>query len=186
VLLFNEEKFEEALPYLERARSLFPEYGAKDSPYWFLSQIYRNEGDNRRAREELFRLVSINEGHYDAHLELADLSVELGDHREAADILERAIYIYPFETPLHRKLAEIYRGLDDHTKAIRERRALVALEVVDQAQVLYELALAYYEAGDSAGARREVLRALEIAPGFDEALELLLKLQSGERGGGES
>jgi hypothetical protein len=69
--------------------------------------------------------------------------------------------------------------LGDHPKTIRERRALVALEVVDRAQVLYELARAYYEAGDSVKARREVLRALEIAPSFDEALELLLVLQPG-------
>jgi Tfp pilus assembly protein PilF len=69
--------------------------------------------------------------------------------------------------------------LDEHPKVIRERRALVALEAVDRAQVLYELALAYYEGGDPVGARREVLRALEIAPSFDEALELLLRLQPG-------
>jgi tetratricopeptide (TPR) repeat protein len=164
---------------LKRAKLLFPEYGGKDSPYWYLAQIHKKSGDVQKAQEELSRLVAINEGHYDAHLELADLNVELGRSAEAADIMERAIYIYPFETSLHRKLAEIYRELDDHPKVIRERRALVAMEVVDRAQVLYDLALAYYEAGDSAGARREVLRALEMAPSFDEALELLLALQPG-------
>jgi tetratricopeptide (TPR) repeat protein len=179
VLLFREEKFEEAMLYLKRAKTLFPEYGGKDSPYWYLAQIHKKRGDAGKAREELSRLVAINEGHYDAHVELANLNVEMGRPAEAADILERAIYIYPFEMPLHRSLAEIYRRLDEHKKVIRERRALVALEVVDRAQVLYELALAYYEAGDSVGARREVLRALEIAPSFDEALELLLALQPG-------
>jgi tetratricopeptide (TPR) repeat protein len=178
-LLFKEEKFDEAFLYLKRAKTLFPEYGGKDSPYWYLAQIHTRRGDARKAREELSQLVTINEGHYDAHLELANLNMELGRPAEAADVLERAIYIYPFETPLHRNLAEIYRGLDEHPKVIRERRALVALEAVDRAQVLYELALAYYEGGDPVGARREVLRALEIAPSFDEALELLLRLQPG-------
>jgi hypothetical protein len=74
--------------------------------------------------------------------------------------------------------------LEDHAGNIRERQALVALERVDRAQVLYDLALAYYEAGDGDGARREVLRALEIAPAFDEALELLLKLQPQKSGDG--
>jgi tetratricopeptide (TPR) repeat protein len=181
-LLFQEEKFEEALPYLKRAKALFPEYGGKDGPYWLLAQIYKADGDEQKAREELAALVAINEGHYDAHMELAELNMKLGERKAAAEILERAIYIYPFEQPLHRHLAELYRELGEPQRVIDERKAVAALEVVDRAQVLYDLALAYYEAGDPAGARREVLRALEIAPGFDEALELLLQLQPGDKG----
>ncbi len=132
------------------------------------------------ARKELTRFVAINGNHYEAYLQLAELEEKLGDESKAAEMLERALYVYPFEIDLHRRLADLYRGLEHHSGVIRERRALVAAEVVDRAQVLYELALAYFESGDSAGARREVLRALEIAPSFDEALELLLKLQPGE------
>jgi tetratricopeptide (TPR) repeat protein len=181
-VLFKKGEFDEAEKYLKRAKKLFPEYGGKDGPYWHLAQIYRSRENLERAEEELSRLVSINEKHYDAHLELASLKDDQGDEAEAAEILERALYIYPFEAPVHRRLAELYGGLGQHPKVIRERKALVAIEVVDRAQVLYELALAYFESGDPAGARRELLRALEIAPNFDDGLELLLKLQPG--GGG--
>ncbi|HIA73809.1 MAG TPA: tetratricopeptide repeat protein, partial [Gemmatimonadetes bacterium] len=58
----------------------------------------------------------------------------------------------------------------------------VALNPTDKAQALYLLAVAYQEAGDLTGARRAVLQALEIAPNFDDALELLLVLRSGLRG----
>ena len=50
--------------------------------------------------------------------------------------------------------------------------------LVDRAEAFYQLALAYHQAGETEGARREVLRALELAPSFEEALELLLKLHS--------
>ena len=128
----------------------------------------------------LSKLVAINSNHYDAHIELADLKRQLSDEAGAADILERAVYIYPYEVSIHRQMAESYQGIEDFDKLIRERKALVAIEVADRAQVLYELALAYRQAGDTVGARREVLKALEIAPSFDEALELLLELQPGE------
>ncbi len=176
-MLFKEGQFSEAEPYLKRAKDLFPHYGGKDSPYWFLAQIYKDRGDKEAASEELSLLVSINESHYDAHLELAELRRQLNDERGSAEILERAVYIYPYEVSTHRRLAELYQGLGDHGKLIRERKALVAVEVVDRAQVLFELALAYYEAGDAARARLETLKAFEIAPGFDDALDLLLKLQ---------
>jgi Tfp pilus assembly protein PilF len=48
---------------------------------------------------------------------------------------------------------------------------------VDRAEALYQLALAYHEAGDSVGARREVLHALEEAPNFEKAQTLLLSLR---------
>ncbi len=179
-MLFRENKFSEAEPYLERAKTLFPEYGGKDSPYWYLAQIYKNRGENEKASEMLSSLVSINSNHYDAHLELAELKRQLNDEEGSAEILERAVYIYPFEVSIHRQMAELYQGLEDYDKVIRERKVLVAIEVADRAQVLYELALAYHQAGDTTGARREVLKALEIAPSFDDALDLLLKLQPEE------
>jgi len=67
----------------------------------------------------------------------------------------------------------------DRQRAIRERRAVVDLSPVDRAEAQYQLALAYFEAGDVGAARREVLRALEEAPNFDKAQQLLLKLQPG-------
>jgi tetratricopeptide (TPR) repeat protein len=179
-MLFREDKLSEAEYYLERAKALFPEYGGKDSPYWYLAQIYKKRGETEKANEMLTELVSINSNHYDAHIELAELKRQMNDERGSAEVLERAMYIYPYEVSTHRQMAESYRGLEDYDKLIRERKALVAIEVADRAQVLYELALAYHQAGDTAGARREVLKALEIAPSFDEALDLLLELQPGE------
>ena len=44
-------------------------------------------------------------------------------------------------------------------------------------EALYQLAVAYLEGGDTAGARREVLRALELAPNYGKAQDLLLRLR---------
>jgi Tfp pilus assembly protein PilF len=47
---------------------------------------------------------------------------------------------------------------------------------VDRAEALYRLALAWHDAGDDRQARTSVLRALEEAPNFMPAQELLLTI----------
>jgi len=64
---------------------------------------------------------------------------------------------------------------------VRERRAVVALAPVDIAEAHYRLALAWHEAGDPKQARASVLRALEEAPNFVPAQELLLTIVEGRR-----
>jgi tetratricopeptide (TPR) repeat protein len=93
-----------------------------------------------------------------------------------AEALELAMYISPYDMAAHEKLAALYASAGNRAGAIRERQAIVALQPVDIAEARYQLALAYHEAGDNGNARREVLRALEQAPSFAKAQELLLKL----------
>ncbi len=61
---------------------------------------------------------------------------------------------------------------------------MLALDPVDRAEAEYRLALAYFKSGNVREARRAVLRALERAPNFEKALDLLLEVRSG-RGRGE-
>jgi tetratricopeptide (TPR) repeat protein len=166
---------EEAERRFERAKSLFPEYAESGSPYLPLAQIHEERGHLERAADELQKFVNLNENHYDAHVKLADLYEKLGKKADAAGILERAMYVYPFDADAHRRLAGLYRDLGRRDDVVIEKRALLAL-TNDRAQGHYELALAYHEAGDDRSARRELLRSLEIAPGFKDGLSLLLKL----------
>ncbi|MDL5503648.1 MAG: hypothetical protein QSU88_10570, partial [Candidatus Methanoperedens sp.] len=118
-----------------------------------------------------------NAGHYAALLMLAGLRDTLGEQAAAARALDRAMYVYPLEIPPHQRLAELAAGLGWWPLAIRERQAVVALQPVDRAEGLYQLALAYFGAGRRDNARSTVLRALEIAPGFERAQDLLLKIR---------
>jgi tetratricopeptide (TPR) repeat protein len=183
--LYDAGKSAEAVPFLERAKALFPEYAGDDSPYWYLALIHEKAGAPRKAAHELARLTSINESHYAANLALAELLEQLGDDRGAAAALERAVYITPYDLEVHARLAALLSRTADRAKAVRERRAVVALAPVDRSEALYQLALAYYEAGDMSAARREVLRALEVAPNFERAQELLLKVRAAGRSPGK-
>ena len=125
--------------------------------------------------------IAINEHDYEAHVELATLLEQQADRKGAADVLERAMYIYPFDPAAHVKLAELYAATTQHGKAVRERRAVLALDPVNRADALYQLAVALNAAGQKDEARRQVVRAREIAPNFAEAQQLLLQLRGGSR-----
>jgi cellulose synthase operon protein C len=173
--LLAADRAEAATRPLDAAAALFAVAG-EDSPYALLARIHRQRGNTRAAADALTKLTAFDESAYAENLELAGLLETLGDPSGAAAALERTIYIHPYDIGLHARLAEMYAGLGERDKVVRERRAIVALRPVDQAGALFQLALALLEAGDRAAARREVLRALEIAPGFEPAQELLLQL----------
>ena len=179
IMLYQEGRMEEAEEHLRRALRLFPEYGGVDSPYWFLAQIHQNRSETEQAAAALARLTALNESHYEALLQLAELRTELGDAAGAAEAMDAAVLIFPYEIELHERLARAHDALGDAAGSVRERRAIVALAPADLAGAYYELALAYVKAGDPTQARRSLLRALEIAPNFEAGLELLLDLRSG-------
>jgi tetratricopeptide (TPR) repeat protein len=177
-ILLEEGKADEAVAHFERAKSLFPEYAGNDSPYWFLAQIYLDQGERRKAASELVALTAINERHYVARMELADVYQAMGDSMSAAVALEEALYIYPMAVDLHLRLAELYAGLESWPRAVRERKAVLATNPVDRAEAQYQLAKTYFDSGDIGNARSVVLQALEDAPNFREAQELLLAIHA--------
>jgi len=70
---------------------------------------------------------------------------------------------------------------DDADAAAREFRAVVALAPVDRALALTDLAESYYKGGKRADAKKHVLAALEVAPTYERAQDLLLKIVGGDR-----
>lgn len=174
--LFREERFAEAEEPLVRGRDLFPEYVGSGNAYTLLSEIYREQEREEEAIEALMTLVASNETAWDEHLALAELLGDAGREDEEAEILDRSLYISPYDLGVHRRLADLAFASDRFALAVRERAALVALDPPDRAVALYELALAQHRAGRPDSARRTVLRALEVAPGYDPAQELLLDL----------
>ncbi len=174
--LFAKERYAEAEAPLLRGRDLFPEFVGPGNAYTLLAEIYRELEREEEAIEALRGLLQHNETAWDEHLALADLLAGAGRSEEEAAILERTLYISPFDAGVHRRLAEFASADGRFDVAVRERAALVALDPPDRAEALYRLARAQRDAGRAEQARRTVLRALEVAPGYDPAQELLLDL----------
>ncbi|MCY3698744.1 MAG: tetratricopeptide repeat protein [Gemmatimonadetes bacterium] len=173
---------EEAMRALERAHEVFPEYAGADAPILILGHLRREAGDLAGAAEAYRTYTALNENHFETHLALADLEQALGNDAAARETLERAIWIDPFHLDVHARLASGYEAVEAWPEAARERRALLALAPPDPAEAHYRLALALHRGGDARGARSAVLDALEIAPNFEAALDLLLEIRGDPEG----
>jgi tetratricopeptide (TPR) repeat protein len=176
--LLGDGKLDEAIAELKKAKEMFPEYAQSDGPYALLAEAYKQKNDKRAAAAELAAMTVINEEAFTENIAAADAMLELGDRAGAFAALDRAVWINPFDQSAHVKLAELAAQMSERRTAIRERRALLALDPTDRVEALYQLALAYADAGDVVSARREVLRALEQAPNYSKAQDLLLRLRS--------
>jgi tetratricopeptide (TPR) repeat protein len=181
--LFEEERLEEARSEFRTAVGLFPEYGGRDSPYLYLARIHLRSGEKARAARALQQMGQLNETVHEVHLQEAGLRLELGDSLSAVQALEKAVEIAPFQVEPHELLAELYERLGMMEGAVRERRAILALDPTDRADAHFRLAGALANAGSPGEARSQLLRALEIAPSFEAALELLLELKDAGGGG---
>jgi tetratricopeptide (TPR) repeat protein len=170
-------RLNEAIEELKKAKEMFPEYAQSDGPYAMLAAAYERSGQRREAAAELAAMTAINEEAFTENVTAATLMLELGDRQGAMAALDRAVWINPFDVTVHEKLAEVAALNGQHQLVIRERKALVAMDPTDIVEAIYDLAIAYHESGDNAAARREVLRALERAPNFGKAQDLLLKLR---------
>ena len=138
-------------------------------------------GDSAGAIRVAARLAAEDESSYDANLWLANALEASGRLDGALAALERTLYISPLDPALHDRLATHYARANRRDDVVRERRALIALGPTDRAGAYFRLAQAQVAANQPAEARRAVLRALEIAPGYADAQDLLLRLSEGRQ-----
>lgn len=181
--LLGHNEVDKAIPVLEHAQSIFPEYGGDDGPYAALVAAYEKKGDLAKQAEVLTKWMALTETNAAGLAKLAEVDAKLGNSAGAEDALDRMMFINPFDIASHQRLAELSRAAGDKQRIVRERAAIVALNPVDKADAYYQLAAAQHDVGDDASARRSVLRALEEAPNYEKAQTLLLTLYDARNGG---
>jgi cellulose synthase operon protein C len=158
--------------------AMYPEYVDEANVYVLMADAANAKGD---AKSEAAVLTSYEHegGQMPAVLKrLAALEEAAGKPAEAAATLERVNYIYPVnDEDLHRRLGDLLFAEKQYDGAIREYNARVASHPVDKAGAEFNLAQAYFAAGQKDKAQESVLAALETAPGYRPAQKLLLELQ---------
>jgi tetratricopeptide (TPR) repeat protein len=157
-------------------RGMYPDYVGGGSVYELLAEAYVSKGDKAAATRELEAYRDIGGRSVAALLKLADLEQETGHAPQAEKTLKKLNYIYPEEEQAHRKLGRLLLASGDVTGAIREDEAVLALRPQDMAESHYELAKALNAAHRLNEARDQVVIALEAAPDYKPAQQLLLQL----------
>jgi tetratricopeptide (TPR) repeat protein len=161
---------------LERAASLVPMATGEESPRALLGQLAEDVGDDQRAVREYKELLATDHTAIGAARRLATLADKLGNAEAAAIAYERIVALDPSDAAAHTGLGRLALKGNRPAIAVREFKAALALGPTDRAAAHCDLGEAYLASGLKPEAKKEALAALEIAPSFDRAQELLLKV----------
>ena len=108
-------------------------------------------------------------------LKLANVALENGNLERAGYYIERALSVNPYRPEIHQVNAELASALGDTAAAVQEYEVLLVLDQTDPVAARTNLAQAYLENNQTEEARQSVLRALETAPGYERAQQILLR-----------
>ena len=167
---------EAAVTHYVRALELFPYVTGAGNPYESLAKLLEQKGDKAQAARVLEGLVKTDENNLEALKTIARIRLALGEQRQALDALQASFYINPFDYKLHNQAGELSVELKDYAKALREFQVALALAPPNVAEANYNIAAAYHALDRQPEAKRAVLRALEAAPRYEKAQELLLRI----------
>ncbi|MGI9242357.1 MAG: peptidase MA family metallohydrolase, partial [Verrucomicrobiales bacterium] len=173
--LLGERKWEEVVEPAKRLIGLYPEFVGLGNGYLALARAQRNLDDSEGERETLRAWADRDADAIDALTRLAELDQEAGDWAAVEVDARRLLALNPLLRTPHRALGVAAQEQGKTAEAIAAYRSLLRLDPINPADVHFRLAQLHRD-GDESSARRHVLLALEEAPRFRAAHELLLEI----------
>ncbi len=174
--LIEAKQWEQASAAVAKLIELCPDDVGTGNPYELLTSISRAQGNGVREREALEHLAAVQDDACDVYLRLMDVGAAAGDWECVARNADRMLAVNPLVAAPHRFRAQAAQQLRDAPSALESYQALLELDPADPAELHYRWALQLREVGRDNEARRQTLMALEEAPRFRAAHELLLEL----------
>lgn len=168
-----------AIAELERAAALVPAAVGQANPHAMIAAIALEQQNEARAIAALEAQLETDVNDVDTARRLASMVGTLNDPARTTAAYERVVALDPFDSNAQTMVGRLAMERKDATRAMRAFRAALATSPSDRAASHLDLAEALVLAGDRAEARRQVLAALEIAPSFERAQDLLLQLVDG-------
>jgi tetratricopeptide (TPR) repeat protein len=165
-----------AVRHFRRAIELFPYYTGDGNPYESLAKILELRGNPAQVADVLEMLVRHNSDKVDVLKAVARMRLAQGDRAKALEALQLSFFINPFDYATHVQAGELNSQSQDYGAALAEFQTVLALQPPNVAEANYNIATAYHALGKELEAKRAVLRALEAAPRYEKAQELLLKI----------
>ena len=170
-----------AIAAFERAVKLAPMITGPESAYMQIVEVAMARSDKPRAAQTLEAMLHYEHTAIDAARQVVMLIEGEKDQDRLRRALERVVAIDPFDSPSHTALGRMALASGQTADAVRNFKVALAAGPVDRASAHADLAEGLLRAGDRAEAKRQALAALEIAPTYERAQDILLKLVDGPR-----
>jgi Tfp pilus assembly protein PilF len=160
---------------------LAPMITGPESAYTQIVEIAMARSDKPRAAQTLEAMLHYEHTALDAARQVVMLIEGEKDQQRLRTALERVVAIDPFDSPSHTALGRMALAAGKTADAVRNFRVALAAGPADRASAHADLAEGLLRAGDRAEAKKQALAALEIAPTYERAQDILLKLVDGPR-----
>lgn len=174
--LYKEGDKAGAITAYERAAKLVPLANGDDNPNKKIAQIALEQKNTRRAIEALEAVIRVDHDDVESARKLASLLAPLGDAAKSEDAYRRLVAVDPFDAQAESALGRLELQRKETADAIVSFRTALGANPPDKAAAHLDLAQAYLAAGRPDDAKKEALAALEIAPAYEPAQDLLLKI----------
>ncbi len=164
---------------LQRAAVLVPSAIGPESPHALMAALAEKLNDRARGVKEYEALLGADHTNVEAARKMWALAEAAGDERATLVAVTRVVSLDPFDAAAHSAWGRLALKKRDAAVATREFRAALHTGAPDKAAAHCDLGESYLLAGRRTEAKREALAALEIAPSFERAQELLLNSVGG-------
>jgi len=179
VQAMDAKNWAEAEPLLESLAESYHGESRAENPLWLLAVTQRNLNQTNAERATLTKLAAQESDFVDLYVRLIELSEAQKDWPAVTKYAERLLAINPLISLPHRALAEAGVATGKSDQAITAYRKLLMLDPPDPVEVHFQLARLLHQRGNFENeARRQTLQALEDAPRFPDALQLLLEIDA--------
>ena len=154
----------------------YPDYVAEDSAWLGKARALQALEQRDEAMAALLEYRARGGHDVRALTRLASWLADSGRRPEAIEVLRDLLMVTPLNQQVHADLGDWLLDEGEADAALTEYQAYLAMNPHDQAAAHYRLATAYRELGEPSLTREHLLYALEIAPSYREAQQLLLEI----------
>lgn len=172
----EEKEPDAALVVYQRAATLVPLATGAESPQARIAALLQARGDKAGAARALEALTTADHTAVASARTLVTLLDGEADAARRQAALAKVVAIDPFDAAAHAELGRAALADGRLPAALQAFRVAVAAGAQDRAGAHADLGEALEKSGDKSDAKRQALLALEVAPSYVRAQELLLRL----------
>jgi tetratricopeptide (TPR) repeat protein len=158
------------------AIELFPDYVDDGSPYIAKARAHRELGETALGTSTLLEYRKRGGYDPDALIALAHMLGDAGRTDDSIAVYKDVLMVAPLRAEVHRDFGDKLAAADRQREALVEYQAFLNMNPQDLAEAHYRLGKTYVALDDRAKGREHLLYALEIAPHYREAQQLLLEV----------